>query len=141
MFILIVFQMFLFNTFILYLRQNIKNELVCRKPYYSTTYICEATTPSISRVRTLNYIVLQKGEVHCTVINLSVMCLSLVVLSVSQANNSLQHDISKRLSLQIKYCRNSEKPFVCSKIFIVDDVCVFCGFFLVFLFFCYCCAN
>jgi hypothetical protein len=110
MFILIVFQMFLFNTFILYLRQNIKNEhSFVEKPYYSTTYICEATTPSISRVRTLNYIVLQKGEVHCTVINLSVMCLSLVVLSVSQANNSLQHDISKRLSLQIKYCRNSDQ--------------------------------
>ena len=137
MFILIVFQMFLFNTFILYLRQNIKNEhsFVENPTTVPHIYVKQPLLHLPSSDLALNYIVLQKGEVHCTVINLSVMCLSLVVLSVSQANNSLQHDISKRLSLQIKYCRNSEKPFVCSKIFIVDDVCVFCGFFLVFLFF------
>jgi hypothetical protein len=39
-----------------------------------------------------------KGEVHYTVIHLSVTCLSLFVLSVSQAYYSLRHDISKRWS-------------------------------------------
>jgi len=90
----------------------------------------------------LGFKLLQKGEVHCTVINLSVTCLSLVVLSVFQANYSLRHDISKRLSLQIKYCRNPEMHFVCSIISIADDVCDFCfvfyGVFFVFVFgFCF----
>ena len=129
--------MFLFNAFILYLKtENQKLTLVCRKPYYSTTCICKRPLPPSTEFG-LGFKLLQKDEVHCTVINLSVMCLSLVVLLVSQANYSLRHDISKRLSLQIKYCRNPEKHFVCSKISIVDDVCVF---FMCFCC-CYCCAN
>jgi hypothetical protein len=70
---------------------------------------------------------LQKGEVHCTVINLSVTCLSLVVLSVSQAY-SLRHDISKRLSLKINTVKIQKSMLYAVKS-LVEDVCVFCFVF------------
>ena len=132
MFILIIFQMFLFNAFILYLRQKIKNEpsFVENPNIVPHIYVKRPLPPSPEFG--LAFKLLQKGEVHCTVINLSVTCPSLVVLSVSQAYYSLWHDISKRLNLQIKYCRNPERHFVFSTISIVD-VCVFAQVFSLLL--------
>ena len=137
--------MFLFNAFILYLKtENQKLTLVCRKPYYSTTCICKRPLPPSTEFG-LGFKLLQKDEVHCTVINLSVTCLSLVVLSVSQAY-SLRHDISKRLSLKINTVK-IQKSILYAVKSLVEDVCVFCFvFYGVFFFvfcccFCYCCAN